>query len=344
MRLALVLALAMTLTGCDDSDGDPANYVAVGDMPKAYKAAYCTYLARCGLFPDQATCVSAALSVVPTIDPNLVAAVGAGRVLYNGSRVKACYDAVANDTCDETDANGRTHIAACGAFFIGTLLAGEDCFVDQECVSQRCSGDTDTSCTRGTCIGDTAPSHDLVPIGMACSSSPQCVDGAYCDFTTGTCTALRGSGDSCTGSSECGYGLACAGPTGSRTCQPLPRIGESCRLDLPCRDEGQICSTQTSTCVQVGLPGAPCTSSLECSPYYRCDFGTGMCAKNPSINESCSGSSRCFDADTFCDPNTLFCTATKIDGMPCTSDLQCASGYCDVDALTPVCATPPLCM
>jgi hypothetical protein len=345
MRYLVLLVLALAATACPaDEDGDGSNYVAVADMPAAYKEAYCTYLARCGVFPDQATCVSAALAVVPTIDPNIAAAVATGRVIYNGSNVKACFDAVANDTCDSTDENGRAHVPECGVYFQGTVAGGDMCMIDQECISQNCSGGaTGSACVFGTCIGDTPPVNVSIPVGMPCGSSNGCVDGAYCDTLTSVCTTLKANGEACTGGAECGYGLACGGPTGMRTCQALPALGQACRLDLPCRDEGQYCNTTTMTCAQVGVPGALCTSSMQCSPYYRCDTTAGACAKVPSIGQPCTAGTRCFEAGSFCDSSTLVCVAARTDGETCMSDLQCESETCDFEVATPVCASPPIC-
>lgn len=345
MRTALVLALALALTAtaCTGDDDGGADYVAIDDIEAAYKDAYCTYLARCGLFPDAATCVRASLAVVATIDPNVIAAVHAGRIIYNGNNVRTCFDAVASDSCDQTDENGRIRVPACGAYFHGTVAGGGECVLDQECISQNCSGSiVDATCSRGTCIGDTPPVSDAIALGMPCSSNQSCVDGAYCPIATSVCTPLLGSGATCTGSAECGYGLSCVGPSGMRTCQPLPALGETCRLDLPCRDEGQYCSAQ-QLCTQVGVAGVPCTSNVQCSPYYRCDTTAGTCVQGPGPNESCASGSRCFDADTYCSDSTLTCVPLDADGAPCTNDLHCTSGHCDFNAATPVCAPPPLC-
>lgn len=349
MRYVVLLALAVTTTGCpfNDEDGDGTDYVAVDEMAAAYKEAYCAYLARCGLFPDQATCIAATLSVVPTLDPNVIAAVHAGRIIYNGNNVKACFDAVANDTCDSTDENGRTRTSACGAYFHGTIADGGDCMLDQECVSQVCSGgDTTNSCVRGRCVGDLAPMFVPIGLGESCSSSSQCGDGAYCDTVTNVCTTLKTNGSPCTGGPECGYGLGCAGSTGARTCQPLPGLGETCRLDLPCRDDGHYCDTATTpaTCKQIGVAGATCTTSMHCSPYYRCDNTAGSCVTLPTRGQSCSSVGRCFDADTYCASNTLTCDDTLADGMPCEADLECQSATCDFNLAVPVCASPMLCI
>lgn len=345
MRSALLLVVAAVCAGCpsgDDDSGDPASYVPLDEITGAYKGAYCTFLARCGVFPDRETCVGASLAVVPTIDANVVAAVRAGRALYNGANVKTCFDAVANDTCDQTDENGRARTPACSAFFRGTVADGGECLVDQECISQQCAGgDTQTSCVRGTCLGDAPPNNTPLALGMPCTSTPACVDGAYCDTGTNVCTRLKASGEPCTGSTECGYGLACAGPTGERVCRPLPALGEPCDLQVPCRDEGQLCDGVTATCKAVGLPGAACTSSMECSPYYRCDTGTATCVKGPSRGEPCSG--RCFEAATYCDAGSLVCVDAAADGAPCTGDLECASEHCDFNVSPSVCSPPPVC-
>ncbi len=343
MRLAMLLALALSTTACGDDDGDGSSYIAVDDMPAAYKEAYCTFLARCGVFPDTATCVGATLVVVPTLDQNVIAAVHAGRVIYNGNNVRTCFDAVANDTCDQTDENGRTRTTACGLYFQGTVAAGGECFIDQECVSQQCSGGTtDTVCSRGTCVGDTAPVFEPLAVGMPCASNGACIDGAYCDTVTNVCTELRASGASCTGSTECGYGLACAGTTGARTCQPLPALGETCRLDLPCRDEGQFCNTSTSVCTQVGVTGVACTTSQQCSPYYRCDTTAGACTKTPILGQSCAAVGRCFEAGTYCDSVT--CVEAKPDGMPCMGDIECQSDNCDFNVAPATCTSPTVCI
>ena len=37
------------------------------------------------------------------LDPNVLAAVGEGRIAYDGNNVKACFEAIAAQTCDVTD-------------------------------------------------------------------------------------------------------------------------------------------------------------------------------------------------------------------------------------------------
>jgi hypothetical protein len=342
MRIGVVLVLTL-LTGCpfsgDDGDGD--NYVVVGDIPTAYKEANCRYLARCGVFPDEATCMAARLNNAAYIDPDLLAAIGAGRVIYNGSNVSACFDAIANATCDQTDQDGRLHLPACDAFFQGTLLGGESCLIDEECISGECSGvASGEECTTGVCIGDTAPVADKSGLGQPCSGLEDCLDGLYCDFDLQQCATLKPMDTLCTQPTECAYGLGCAGSTGARTCTPLPTAGQPCP-DFVCRDDGLFCNA-SGFCEQIGVAGATCTDVYQCSTYYPCDFTTNTCKQGPALGESCTPSTNnCFAADTFCDSATYTCAPLKSDGIPCITDAECTSGNCDFESS--VCMTPEAC-
>ena len=341
MRIALAIVLAVTTTGCPfgDDDGDPNNWIVIDQMEVAYRKAYCTYLVRCGEFPDQATCEGAALPSVMVPDPNIIAAAKAGRVSYSGSSVKACFDALANDTCDRTDQNGRMRVAACEQFFRGTRTDNEPCFIDQECISQNCiGGSTGTTCQMGQCVGDTPPTVMPANIGQPCSGLFGCVDGAFCDPLNNECAALRAAGEVCNTADECGYGLGCSGTTGARTCKALPTKDQPCPEGL-CRDEGLVCSG--AVCRQLGLPPTACTSTTQCSPFYPCDFTTSMCKQGPALGQPCSSSNRCFADDTFCDTATLMCVATRAEGMPCTTGTQCQSGFCDFDI--GLCQAPAVC-
>lgn len=348
MRAFAFMLLATLVTGCPgDDDGDGSNYVAVDDIEAAYKDAYCTYLASCGVFPDKATCLSAELNISGfAVDANTAAAVGAGRVIYNGSNVKACFDALAARSCDETDMSQRVMPPECRNFIRGTLEAGESCTLDAECMSGACSGGaSEESCVMGLCVGGTPPSNEPAAIGEPCGSFNGCVVGAYCDTLDNTCVELKPMGSACDQDLECAYGLGCTGTTGARTCNSLPALGQSCATDFVCRDEGTYCDSTTTTCTQLGGPGATCSSSSQCSPYYPCNFSTSQCTRGPGIGQPCSSSARCFDAGTFCDFNTSMCAALKSNGMPCDSDTECASDMCVFDPVSSLgtCSMPTLC-
>ena len=351
MRLALA---AMVMTGClfGDDDGDPSNYVAVTDIAKAYQTAYCTYAARCGLFPDAASCQSTSLinngsELLYLIGPSEVAAVRAGRVYYNGTHVKACLDAIAAQTCDRTDRDGRVLqiMPECVDVLRGTIDAGGACAIDAECVSGDCSTPISetTTCAMGTCNGDTPPSSAPAGLGQRCI--PFCAVGLYCDDMTSVCAVLKSAGSSCEITAQCDYGLICASNgTDLRTCRVAPALGEPCP-EFFCRDEGQYCDSATKTCKRYGLLAETCTSVGDCSPYYPCNFNMvpAQCKPGPKLGEGCV-SQRCWELDTYCDPLTVTCLAQKAAGQVCTTANECANGgVCNIDLVPPVCEAPPVC-
>lgn len=340
-RFSLALTVVTSLVACgDDDSGNGGPYVGVDEIAAAYKQASCTYLVRCGAFPDQASCVDAAIGDGFFVDANVIAAIHEGTISYNGNALAACFEAVAMRECDRTSISYRSVPLVCSTYAHGTLPAGAECVLDQECISQQCAKESsELTCTHGTCIGDTAPTTSRLSIGSTCSGLDQCVTTAYCSTETSMCTKLAVAGAACSNSDECDYGLACLGQTGARTCRAAPTEGQPCP-DNACRDEGLYCDA-AGTCTRWSLPPAACSSTLACSPYYPCDFNTGTCKRGPGLGEPCSSANRCFSAGTFCDTTTFTCVETKPDGAPCTSDVQCDSANCDFVAGS--CASRPTC-
>jgi hypothetical protein len=274
-------------------------------------------------------------------------AVFAGREYYDGGKVAACFDKVAMATCDTTDADSRFDYACAFGIFRGAQKAGDACAFDNECVSGQCAtpGCGNLSCCQGSCIGSTPP---VIPppaqIGQPCAlgtgTANSCVDGAFCDFSTNFCVALKTAGMACNQNLECDYGLGCTGSNPTRTCKTLPTLGQPCP-DFVCRDEGQQCTSAgaTSLCTKVALPGASCATA-PCTPYSMCDFNMMKCVPYPAIGQTCT--SRCNDVGAFCDSGTSTCTALKPNGAVCTQSNQCATSFCD-SAVTGLCADPPTC-
>jgi hypothetical protein len=328
--------------GCigDDGSGSGAGYTAIGDTAAAWKDAYCTYYERCGLFDDKAACLGAALGFSFELDVNLVAAIGAGRVRYNGTNAQRCISSVANDACDRSDETSRVRPLACFDIYRGTRSGGESCILNEECISQVCSGgDTGTTCEQGTCLGNTAPTRERPGVGMPCTEI--CEAGAYCDQAADLCAPLKRAGEPCFGNGECDYGLSCPLFTSAPVCVRLPGLGEPCP-DRMCRDDGQYCSTGTGTCLAVQVFGT-CFSDDVCSAFYPCDPSTMTC-REVRVGQSCSVTRRCFSPDTYCDGTTFTCAVRGGEGQPCTDSEQCTTGFCDVSAVTPVCARPEICL
>jgi hypothetical protein len=325
--------------------GACSNSVSLADYPDAFRDAYCNYLARCGAFPDVDTCKKANIGFNLHIDPSSQAAVDQGKVIFDGDTAAKCLDEFGSQTCDQTDASGRSLPTSCGNIVHGTVGAGGQCALDEECKSGTCDVPTcQMACCQGTCTGDAPPAPGGA--GTACTGSSQCTSGNFCDFsaTPTVCAPLKAAGATCQSTSECAYGLGCAGTT-TRTCKTLPKLGEACP-DGVCRDAGDYCSTTDMTCKKIGLAGATCTSSNECSSFYPCDTTTMKCTKGPGTGQPCGTSLRCFDAGTFCDTSatTPTCVTLRADGGACTASSQCESDNCDMTGSAGMCSEGTVCI
>jgi len=342
-----IVWLVGVVAACGEDVGSGPN-IPILMTTAALKDAQCEHLVRCGEFPDKATCARYALvsniELEPT--PQIVAAVLAGKLYYNGASFAACVAAIASATCDRTDQDSRDVPAACNQVFHGTVTGGGGCAFDAECISAACdlACDLASTCCTGTCIGSTPPPlTPLAQIGASCATKG-CVDGSFCSTIDQLCTALRTANMPCSSASQCAYGLSCYGSM-MLTCQPLPALGEPCP-NGQCRDEGQHCKLPatggTAVCTADGLVGTACGFSSDCSPYYRCDT-TMTCAQLPAIGESCVNTGVCADSETvFCDNATQRCTAKLSAGATCTSSQQCASNSCS--PTTSTCVSSETCI
>jgi hypothetical protein len=321
----LVFAIAV-LSACGGDD------ISLDDLLDEARDESCSYYVSCGLIDDLATCRAL---YDGNLDPDLLAAVDAGKVIYHGDKARECLDGINGDSCDRNSLFNNEAEAACDATFEGTVGAGGQCALDEECKSRDCNiPDCLEACCQGTCVGD-APV--LSGIGGACESSSDCSDG-YCDFNTSTCAAYKPLGAACTSTGQCEVG-GCV----NQVCSTLPGPGEACGMTVgsSCADIGYTCSTTSMTCVPYGLTGDPCTSTRDCSIFYTCGT-TGTCQLRPRLGEACDPQTTgCID-NSYCEPATNTCTAPKPDNSPCMDDSECVSDNCDFTTNT--CVTRPICI
>jgi hypothetical protein len=324
----LVLAIAVVLAGCGDDGG--GGDIPIDGLASAVVSKYCSIYVTCGLIDDNATC--RAIFPDTDIDPDLIAAVKAGKIIYHSDKARECLNSIGG-TCDQNSFFDTGDREACDQTFEGTVHAGGQCALDEECVSQNCDVPScPDACCQGMCVGDAAPVRPHV--GEACGQVAQgsCVD-SFCDDTTMLCTAYLATGQVCM------YDDQCATRNCNGTCMTLPGTGEACTGS--CRDIGDTCSATSMTCVAVGLTNDPCMSNDDCSPIYRCTSNM-TCQLGPRLGEPCGTQTlSCIDR-SYCEPTTMQCTAPKADGAACTGDSQCASRNCD--ATTNTCTTPPICI
>ncbi len=327
----LVLALAL-LVACDDDGG--SGPIPIDELEGAFINAACNFYAQCGLIDDATTC--RALNLDIEIDPDVLAAVEAGKVIYHGDKARECL-CIVGGSCDRTQFDRNPGSAACDEMFEGTVAAGGQCALDEECISQDCNVPAcPDACCQGSCVGDAPPARPIV--GESCAINNDCV-ASYCDFTTDICTAYKQVGEACNSSSQCATG-GCV----SSVCATLPGPGEPCNATASgttCRDLGYVCSLSTSTCVPYGLTGDACVNERECSPLYDCDANQ-TCQLRSTLGDPCDPQSfGCID-NSYCDATTMLCTAPKADGAACTGDAECSSDNCDFPSNT--CTTPPICI
>lgn len=335
-----VLAAIVALTGCGGSAVDIADYRS------EVRRAYCSHLVECGEIESVDVCVRANTGfsyrigeVDLRLTASLEAAVDMSKVRYDGESLRHCLDALGSRNCDPTSEDSRAVPDECLSIFSGTLHADEGCALDDECISRSCEVPAcDMACCTGVCVGDDPPVR--AQLDDSCEVAA-CGNGLFCDKGTNTCVALKSQGGFCVSIAECKFGLYCnqAGEcTGN-----LPALGEAC--SGPCRDEGTQCSTASRTCVEVGLAGAPCAMTSDCSPFYICDESK-RCSAGIALGAECAPSQRCADDGAFCDVPadeiTGTCERPHADGEPCLSDVACQSGLCDL--LAHQCVGEPVCI
>ncbi len=335
MRLSWLVVLVSMVAGCasDDVDEHGSDEVEIDELGAANRLAYCTYLTRCGVFPEPSACMGAELGGSFEPDPDLIVAINAGRVLYRGDKARACADANANATCDWFDLEPAIQ-AACSDVMTGTLASGAPCLINEECASFNCDGGGNgMTCAIGTCLGDVWEPVMRAPIGARCEQTSDCVDEAYCDSV---CTKRKGANEPCASADACDHPLLCQGAPA--VCTLLPGEGEPC--DGQCRAWGLAC-TSRGICEKVRLPPATCTESADCSPYYPCNLELGVCAPLPALGMPCDWFEHpCVDDDTFCDWDTSLCVPVRAVGEPCRISFECAFG-CEGPDGARVCTPPP---
>ena len=327
---AVALAASALLGAC----GDNLRGVVFDDYRDARVAAECTRLVRCGLFAEHATCTSY-FRVLD--DAPLRNAIENEHIVYDPAAALRCLDELALLGCDETARDVRVPPDACARAFVGTRAVGESCAFGGECASGSC--DLPDCPVEACCYGSCLATRTAA-LGDACTIDDDCVDGAFCGEAR-ACIALAARGEACRKDAHCDFGLACIGASELQAgaCRVLPPIGEPCPY-LRCAELGATCDADR-TCVALGLPGAPCATDRDCSPYARCDASAGACVDVPSLGMACAGPCA---GEAWCDlEGSTRCEAPQEATAPCLSDDQCASLYCAEGIVSKYCAERPIC-
>lgn len=325
MRKALFLLLC---AAC----GDNNTGIPFEELEAVANRARCDRLVRCGLFPDDGSCVTFFRK-----DPqvNLRAALERDIVRYDGASARQCEEALALVGCNELERDARVLPESCELMFRGTREDGATCAVDEECRSGLCDA---PGCPEGQCCTGTCGRQRYAKLDEICVADLDCFPDAYCASTM-TCQPLVGVGGECRSDRQCGYGLGCIGANQFMpgNCRKLPLLGEPCPY-MRCAEIGAYCSG--GTCMARGLPGAVCESNADCSPFMECSESK-VCAALPRLAEPCT--SRCAGEST-CNVDTGRCEAPRADGELCTSGDQCESLVCVDGPAFESCIPAPVCI
>lgn len=255
----------------------------------------------------------------------LLAAAEMGLVTYDDDAAFMCALSL-SALCDDRIYSFETS-PSCQAVFTGTVVEGEPCFIDEQCVSRRCVGATEssTACTVGTCGAPTATAQ----MGESCAELPcAATDGfdprAFCSEAQ-VCEPARRAGESCRTTADCELALWCA----NDTCAPVTYPGDRC----PCSSRWQRCDRETNKCVSAGRLGDPCDVSDCWAPLF-CASSDLTCTERPGPGAACGyakdGEFVCA-GNAYCDTSALpaTCVARRDNGTRCEMDDQCLSGHCD---------------
>lgn len=266
-------------------------------------------------------------------DASLERAVTNGIIRYDGPSAETCLAELAALSCDASSKNARLVSRACADVFIGERQDGEVCGFDEECRSGSCQI---PACGDECCFGECRERlHSS--IGGPCEVDAQCVPETFCGNDM-KCHALVPEGGECVDDAECEFGAGCISPSELMpgNCRKLPALGEVC-LYMRCADINGVC--RDGSCIELGLPGAECVTSKDCSPFAQCN--DGICTPFPQLGEPCAGPCA---GDSYCDDeSTNLCAKLKTDSEPCGAGDECASGFCKEGVAFASCEQRPIC-
>jgi hypothetical protein len=229
---------------------------------------------------------------------------------------------------------------------------GEVCSSNAECSTELCQGSPSRTCRR--------------PDNASCSGgASECSDESFCDTGAALpqCKPRAGDGGQCSATAQCLDGLVCK----NNTCgEPVWDVGHSCEhngqclstycepdsatcrryngatcFDTPKDSEcatGSYCDKASSSWVCKGRAGPMgyCGAAMGCVDGYFCSTTRNQCMPNPrDVGASCSadgeGDETC--KSTFCDSESGPAVCKLREGVQCTSNSECGTGfYCPAGA------------
>ena len=167
----------------------------------------------------------------------------AGGATWEASAAGRCLDAIARADCGATNTAAlRDLIDSCDDTWRGVIPPGGACQTYAACAEPAVSGGASAgaSCVNSICVQVVRQ-----PAGAACNDTMLTCDPFAGACVSGTCTALPGPGQTCTGS--CSPGSRCT----ANVCVSLLAFGATCTSDSECQSDrcrgGRCISTFVET-------------------------------------------------------------------------------------------------
>jgi len=341
----LLLALAACGSGgsglCGASPAPAATVIPIDHLIAEEASADCKLYVRCAVASDQALCSTWLSSLIASGGSGSLAAdlaaVKAGRSIYDPVAAESCVQAVAEASCSVIGGSDDGSLEVCQKVFAGTQALGSACAVDAECTpGDYCWHSASTSSS--TCMGICAQGGD------SCNQDAQCPSGQVCDTGAGTASPkgacavpLPGEDNQPCGTNDaCPDGSFCAFGNDGSICLPLAAAGQPC-VQQGCV-EGYVCARSSgaadATCVKPAGKGGACVSNSQCGSSFvsalACDPTSHTCVEAPSSGPCLAN--RCNILTSYCDPSgpTPTCKPYLALGTSCQDDAQCglSGGFC----------------
>lgn len=338
---ALMVGFAPACGG--DSDGNSAAAVPIEELPAKYASALCSAINNCygellEVFRPGEDCAANTTTQIEEELATLPAAIDAGRVKYDGTKVQVCLDEVAAADCAFLS---EREPESCKAVFEGTVTAGGDCERNEEC-------EDDHYCdSSNACPGACSP---LEQAGGPCTGNSDCASGLKCGATA-LCVAPSQAGEACKGGEpDCVDGYFCLGNDDAQNmpgeCIPFAeafagKVGDECGLEALC-ELGLSCHIMTvapvaGECTEKVGSGDACGLAIpdQCPADQYCVGVTlltpeGTCTPKPEAGEDCGVN--LFGGADVCAPNTRcdagVCRDLAHLGEECSVNATCYSDSC----------------
>lgn len=101
-------------------------------------------------------------------------------------------------------------------------------------------------CVTENGIGNCIKIKEQIKEGKKCKSSIECLSG-YCKDEK---CAVKGDGEACDMSQNCGDSSYCKFTNDTGVCAPLSAVSESCRDDIDCQ-VGLVCNYNSNKCIEM---------------------------------------------------------------------------------------------